>query len=544
MRWMLVSMVFKILCDFIMLKASVAIRTLLVCSFTAITPVSAAIFDVTNSYWGDSTSAGSFAWAIHQANITPGHDTIGLLTNVSIDIASPLTPFRLADITDPAGLLIQGNGHSLTGNPSFITPSGVVVTKTNPQAFRSGDVQIAPTYSFAKVDDNVSDVVIRNLNVDGLNSFLNIGKGSTVTVENSIFSHMGDFGQRPAPVFEAFDDSILNLKRVALNHINNFQRPIVGSEYIWFPVIAGVNSTLNMVNSTLDTFVSSTAGAMTWDGGTANIVSSVILGQGLSVIDYTKEGVLNLVNSVFRPYDHSATARIQAYNGGVANLIASTIQFDGSGTLDVPIDSSHPLLGCPNNYKCSGAPLQAFNQGVINLASTAVSVINTDLFRVDHPYSATYKGTVGALTADGLTFVQPVANQDSAALMSLFRQPSLLTSGMPYQLNTTFLVPHYLRWPAGADPLVTGPLLNVVPDADGGINQLINPIDGSAITSDVFGNPRTSNGLRDVGAVQHSVPGPLPLLGVGSAFGWSRRLRRRLGKRSYLHQSATSITNS
>jgi hypothetical protein len=160
-----------------------------------------------------------------------------------------------------------------------------------------------------------------------------------------------------------------------------------------------------MVNSTLDTFVSSTAGAMTWDGGTANIVSSVILGQGLSVIDYTKEGVLNLVNSVFRPYDHSATARIQAYNGGVANLIASTIQFDGSGTLDVPIDSSHPLLGCPNNYKCSGAPLQAFNQGVINLASTAVSVINTDLFRVDHPYSATYKGTVGALTADGLTFV-------------------------------------------------------------------------------------------------------------------------------------------
>ncbi|GDX76533.1 hypothetical protein LBMAG41_16090 [Cyanobium sp.] len=127
--------------------------------------------------WGDSTSAGSFAWAIHQANITPGHDTIGLLTNVSIDIASPLTPFRLADITDPAGLLIQGNGHSLTGNPSFITPSGVVVTKTNPQAFRSGDVQIAPTYSFAKVDDNVSDVVIRNLNVDGLNSFFEYRQG-------------------------------------------------------------------------------------------------------------------------------------------------------------------------------------------------------------------------------------------------------------------------------------------------------------------------------------------------------------------------------
>jgi MYXO-CTERM domain-containing protein len=148
------------------------------------------------------------------------------------------------------------------------------------------------------------------------------------------------------------------------------------------------------------------------------------------------------------------------------------------------------------------------------------------------------------LAADAFSFVQPVTLQDSATLESLFSQPNLLTSGVPYALDPSdpSYPPTYYQMPDGAYPLVLGPLVNKIPDADG-TNQLINPINGSVITSDVFGNPRTSNGLRDVGAVQHSVPGPqqsvpgpLPLLGVGAAFGWSRRLRRRLGKHSQLHQ--------
>ncbi|MFN7900745.1 MAG: hypothetical protein ACK5N0_13995 [Synechococcaceae cyanobacterium] len=34
------------------------------------------------------------------------------------------------------------------------------------------------------------------------------------------------------------------------------------------------------------------------------------------------------------------------------------------------------------------------------------------------------------------------------------------------------------------------------------------------------------------------VPGPLPLLGVGSAFGFSRRLRRRAARRPFLQRQA------
>jgi len=34
------------------------------------------------------------------------------------------------------------------------------------------------------------------------------------------------------------------------------------------------------------------------------------------------------------------------------------------------------------------------------------------------------------------------------------------------------------------------------------VNQLINPIDQSVITTDVYGDPRTSGGFRNAGAVQ------------------------------------------
>ncbi|MEB3193602.1 MAG: hypothetical protein VKO19_00575 [Cyanobacteriota bacterium] len=491
-------------------------------------PVVAANFVVDKNVWGTPTTIGSFSWAIDQANITPGQDSITLSTNVNIsDYGGNPLPTRLANITDPAGLVIQGFGHSLIGDPAFITPSGIVHTKTNPQQFLTGDILAGSTYSFARIADNVSNVSVENLIVDGLNSFMTIGQGSTVTIQDSKFSRMGFFGIHPASVFEANDDSTLNLKGVTIERVNNFQKPF--ADYIWYPAVIGNNASLNMERSTVDVRASSVAGAISWGGGIANVVSSQILGQGLSIADNVKQGVLNLVNSVVRPYDHSDTARIQAFNGGVANVIASTIQFDASGTTDVPIGKPG-AAGCPANYKCNGAPLQAFNGGSIHLESSAVSAINTTFALIDQPYTNTYGGTFGTLTADALSFVQPVATQDATAVKSLFGQPNLLTSGVPYALDSSYVPvfpPLYFNLPTGAIPLAPGPLLNVVADADGA-NKLINPIDGSVITTDVFGNPRTANGLRDVGAVQASVPGPLPVLGCGAAFGWSRRLRRRI----------------
>lgn len=110
---------------------------------------------------------------------------------------------------------------------------------------------------------------------------------------------------------------------------------------------------------------------MNWVGGTATIVSSIIQGEWGSVSSFTKPGVLNFVNSVFRPSGYSATARLQSYSGGEANVIASTLQYDAAETLDVPSPANCPQL----SYLCNGAPLQAFLNGTIRLQSSTVSVL-------------------------------------------------------------------------------------------------------------------------------------------------------------------------
>lgn len=105
-----------------MSKRSKVARALLAVTAVSALPVSAASFEVTQGLWGDATTANSFAWAIHQANTTPGADVIQLFSDVNVDNA-PITDVSgfLTEITDMAGLTIQGNGHTLAGNPSLLT---------------------------------------------------------------------------------------------------------------------------------------------------------------------------------------------------------------------------------------------------------------------------------------------------------------------------------------------------------------------------------------------------------------------------------------
>jgi len=119
--------------------------------------------------------------------------------------------------------------------------------------------------------------------------------------------------------------------------------------------------------------------------------------------------------------------------------------------------------------------------------------------------------------------------QSAADLQSLFGNASLLTSGIPLILEDFGGgLTAYLPLPNGAYPNPTGPLIDQISDANGA-NQLLNPIDGSVISVDVLGNPRTRQGLRNIGALQFApAPGPLPLAGAAAALAWSRRLRHRI----------------
>lgn len=501
--------------------ASLALSTL---------PVAAATFDVTSNLWGDVSTPNTFAWAIQQANANSGADVIRLFSDVNVDQGPITTDGFLTELTDKAGLNIQGNGHALVGNPLFFRPSiGAVVDKKFPKPYNSStDDLLIPAYSFARISDNVSNVTVDGLTVDGLNAFLDVGEGSVATITNSTIRYAVSWPRTPRPVITAKSDSTVNLTDVYIHNINPFQELSFGTEYIWSPALLGNNATLNMLKSKIDLyFTSTTAGAVAWNGGTANIVSSLIFGQGLSIADLNKQGVLNFVNSVFRPAEDSATARIQAFYGGVANIIASTLQYDALET-NIP---NFQFCTTSLYYPCNGAPLQAFAEGEINLLSSAISVLNEDLAQIQYPYLNQFNPQNGApsgglFTADSYSYVKPVINQDAATLKSLFGQPNLITAGDAYVLVPSGTPrPTYGELPAGATPKASGPLIGVVPDADN-LNKLINPIDGNEISTDVFGNPRTFNGKRDVGAVQ--TPGPLPVLGCGAAFGWSRRLRRRI----------------
>jgi hypothetical protein len=133
----------------------------------------------------------------------------------------------------------------------------------------------------------------------------------------------------------------------------------------------------------------------------------------------------------------------------------------------------------------------------------------------------------GNIVALDSVWIQPTLNQSAASLETLLDNPALLTSGTPLILE--YLdggVTAYYPLPAGAYPNPQGPLIDQISDANGA-NQLSNPIDGSPILLDVFGQPRTHNDLRTIGAVE-PVPGPLPLAGAAAALAWSRRLRRRI----------------
>lgn len=60
----------------------------LIASLAAIAlPAAAASFDVNQGLWGDTGTPNTLAWAIHQANTTPGADLIRLQTNVNVDQA-------------------------------------------------------------------------------------------------------------------------------------------------------------------------------------------------------------------------------------------------------------------------------------------------------------------------------------------------------------------------------------------------------------------------------------------------------------------------
>jgi len=490
----------------------------------------AATYTVSESNWGTSTLINSFAWALAQANGSLGADTISITPGLAINVdgATADTKGWLTTISD--ALSIEGNGATMVGNPSFVSSGGTVYTKYNVDVFRpepaGTDVLSQKAFSFAKLAPGVS-LSIQALNSDGLNGFLQLGEGSTASLSDATARNSVSYGQKvPRSVFEALAGSTLNLSKVALDRINP---ELFGIGPAWAGAISGENATLNMVRSSISR-AATAVGAVVWSGGVANVVSSVISDSGgLSVSDDTQQGVINLVNSLVSvSAQNSKIQRLQAILGGELNITASSI------LQDVVYNTDYTSSHCNSNpYDCGGKPLTAFDGGTITLKQSYVSLINAQDPELIPAGVLSYANALfgpanaGFLVAGDSVWLQTTPNQSAADLQSLFGIASLLTSGIPLSLNDLGGgISAYYPLPSGAFPNLQGPLIDQILDADGA-NQLINPIDSSPILLDVFGRPRSRDGLRTIGAVQ-PVPSPLPLAGATAALAWSRRLRRRI----------------
>ena len=492
-------------------------------------------FSVTDTSWGTTTTAGTLAWAIEQANTSSATgNVISIAPNLLIDVDGATAidaSLNLAQFT--RSVTIQGNGATLVGNPTFVTSGGQTVTKYKPDAFVSGDIPGTPSFSFAKIgtfnqDNSGITVSIAGLNADGLNRFALVEAGARldVTTAGIVNSVNFDFsGRNITPGFEALAGATLNLDRVVIDKA-------YGLTAIPGGIVAGSDATINVSSSTIRD--SNSGPAIVLAGGTANVVSSVLDGSGgVTVVGGTSvaTGTVNFVNSVAflagplsgGGNDSLDDNRFLAGTGGTINATASTI-----------IADLVSLSGSP--AAADGVPLDAAG-GTIALRSAAVMVTTYDAdgFSGQIGYQ-TSPG--GVLTADAYSWVRPTPAQTAILLPSLFSQPSLITGepGLPVDtISVSPLIEKTFPFPLASWPVANGVLIGVVLDADGA-NVLINPITTSIITLDVFGQARTTGGLRNAGAVEgfRSVPeidpaslgGGLSLL-FGTLACFENRRRRR-----------------
>lgn len=476
---------------------------------------SAATFEVTATEWGDPADVSSMAWAVDQANKTPGKDIINIASGLKIDvgIATPAIPnakaATLAHFTE--SVEIRGNGATLVGNPGFVTSAGDYATKDNivrdvyDQAIQPTDTIVTQSYVFAQIgsygaDNSAIEIEIQGLNGDGLIAIANVYQGATLTIKEGRFENIVNYSNRTAgvPAIQAFDGSTLNLVNFELHRNFPFfsHYPSLGGDagaVAWGGAISGSNAYLNMQDSVISE--SYPIGAINWTG-TANIVSSVISGSGGLFLD---DGTLNFINSILylgqEGEQLTETTRVIAQGAGAKiNIIASTILYDALYT---------EQTGCAEtkSFSCLGSPITATLGGIVDVRQSAVLPINLEFNVSQQPYHAREGGS---FRGDDYSFIAAAGDQDSDDVKALFGNQNLITGGLAFDLINDG-VAFFNALPGGATPAPGGVLIEGVPSAGPGqSNELLSPINGQPILNDVYGSPRVyANGTRNIGAVQN-----------------------------------------
>jgi len=467
--------------------------------------------------------AGNFQQALVDANANPGIDTISFAPGLVVDAYTCTTaaprPFPFATFATES-VDIVGNGATIEGGQYYAAGNGLInVPSTCPQHDPTTRA-LSVTYGFIQigthdVDNSGVAVSITGMKFHNLPMLAQVEQNASLTMTDSSASDIVDFnGDCDRSAINGAQGANVTLTRT---RIVDSTMPRAGHGEGSIDAVISVDGNLVLDHAQ---FGSNNFGrAVAWFGGSAKIVSSLFVNSSGLILNANSTFV---VNSAF--YEDGVIGRQPLGRQAPANRIVS-------GMGHTLIQASSFYWVDPTCAACADKGMGLWITGLAAAVDFDSSAIGTQLILADTgPLLLGYNGTGGrsnGFHSDALTWVQPTANQDAAALQAVL--PSVMTN--PPGLISDVMA-SVLPYPAVLTPLlgtinIPGVLLDAVANAQcGGANHLLSPIDGSCIATDVFGNPRVDagNNKRNIGAVQTAQSPHLAVTSVTAdiGLGWNR----------------------
>ena len=458
--------------------------------------------------------AGTFQQALQDANANPGPDTITFTPGLVVDawtcnsLPAPIYVYPLS-VTDTVTII--GSGATIAGGQIFVNSAGRVNDPNSCPSRTAGTLAASISVGFLEVgtfdvDNSAIALTVSGLNFSGLPSLFLVEKNASLSLSNSTADKTMSFNNDcTRPPIQSTEGNV-TLSGVVF-HDSSTPALHVDDPNSDSAVVVGLGSgALAMDHVTMDYNFSGRA--VIWGGATAKIANSQFYESGGLWLNGANS---EIINSVWRTDRQKATDRIISTTG-TARIDASTFYW------------SQPECG-----GCASPSLgfATAGSGQFDFHSTAIGA------GADYPGAAPllWGNTSTGFTSDALTWVQPTGTQDASAIGLIL--PNALTDAPG--LNPSFVASLTNGDIADVTPLngtiaTPGVLVDAVANATcttpNDANKLIDPIDSTCITTDVFGKPRwdAGNNRRDIGGVQTAQSPHLAVSSVTADIGlsWNR----------------------
>ena len=459
--------------------------------------------------------AGTFEQAVKDANANPGQDTIEFTAGLTVSASPCATLYNGPEqfpIAATESVDILGNGAKVVGDQMWLDQSGQLNNiSLCPRAIGSNAQWVTLSKGFMAVgifgqDNSGVNVAVQSLNFDNLPELVAAYEKSAFSLNSSTATNINSFNENcDRPAIQGFPGADVTLTDVQIDH--SYAPGMGTGDADVEGLISGADGDLVLERVFLGE--NGQGRAVAWGNyqgtSTVQIVSSKFVEtRGLRLSASTTD----IVNSALYSAGRTSADRVIATQG--ANRIkASTFYWS---TPECNPACSVPGMG----FGIAGAATVDFQSSALG-AWAGFTNSGPLLF-----------GDTTKFTSDNVTWVQETANQTNADVQAnlpnvLTTVPGLTDQGSPDKWWIDVVTPML------GTAVQPGVLIDAVPDAvcPGGANALLNPVDGTCITTDVLGNPRVDagNGTRNIGAVQNVQSPHLTVAGVTDttvSLAWNR----------------------